>query len=205
MNYTEVVNLALSYSDRNDLEVADRMDDFLRVVESRINRKLKVQEMSVRSYVQTSDDKEYYTLPNDFAGLRDIEVKSSTTATGRTTLKYLNPEQLNNVNENSAGVYYTIVAGQLQIRPRRPSGEVIEIIYYRRVPPLNATVQPENWVSINYPDIYLFGLMVEISSFAKDAEAKVLWDERFLMGLNELQDDDFSSRWSGTALQVRVE
>ena len=97
MNYAEIVALALSYADRTDAEVANRVDDFLRVVESRINRVLKTMDMSTRTTTITITDKEYYTLPDDFAGMRDIEIREAASSY-KTTLQYLNPEQLNNIS-----------------------------------------------------------------------------------------------------------
>jgi len=207
MNYTEVVNLALSYSDRSDAEVTDRMDDFLRMVESRVNRLLKTQDMAVRSLLQTIDEQEYYTLPSDYSGLRDIELRPSQNSRSRNTLQYLSPEQLNNrssmPDKGSSSVYYTIVAGQIQIMPPQPDGKILEIIYYRKLLPLN-DAQPNNWLSDSNPDTYVMGLLVEISAFVKDAEAKILWDQRFKESIAEISLDDSDSRWAGTALQTRA-
>ena len=204
MNYTEIVALALSYADRQDSEVSDRMDNFLRVVEARINRRLKVQRMSVRTSLITKSDQEYYGLPVDFAGLRDIEIRDQTsTSGGRTTLKYMSPEQMNNYSgSDSTSIYYTIIANQLQIMNPQDD-KVLEIVYYRRLVPLSSA-NPENWASLYDEDLYLHGLMVEISSFIKDATAASLWETRFQQALEEIKTDDQDSRWSGTALEIRI-
>ena len=59
-------------------------------------------------------------------------------------------------------------------------------------------------MSIDNPDTYLYGLMVEISSFVKSAEAKAIWDERFKESMVDINQEDGSIRWSGTALQTRL-
>ena len=46
MTYNDIVNLTLGYADRQDDEVATRMDNFLRVTEARINRVLMTLDMS---------------------------------------------------------------------------------------------------------------------------------------------------------------
>jgi hypothetical protein len=206
MKYSEIVNLALTYSDRSDREVVNRIGDFLHVVESRVNRQLKTQRMTARTVTILAADQEYYALPGDFAGMRDIEIRQNLEAVRRLSLTYVTPENLNNIaglGYSGPSCFYTIVANQLQIFPRQLSG-IIEIVYYRRLPHLADTSAAEsNWLSEYNPDVYVFGLLVEISSFVKDPDAAILWDKRFLDALGEVSFDDQVSRWSGQTLTIR--
>lgn len=203
MNYSEIVDLALSYEDRTDAEVSSRIPNFLRIVESRVNRSLKTMGMCVRTRTATVEGQEYYALPEDYEGMRDIEIKDALVSTSRTTLQYATPDYINNLGNISGlgGVYYTIVANQIQIAPVQAGGKILEIIYYRKLIPIDTTF-PENWLSISNPDAYIFGLMVEISAFLKDLPAKQLWDERFKEALNDIQINDTSQRWAGTSMKV---
>ena len=207
MIYSELKNLALSYSDReNDAELIAKMDSFLLVTEARINRVLKVQKMSIRTQVLTVADQEYYGLPADFAGLRDIEIRADDTSNNRTTLQYLSPEQMNDATKIMPSpvnpqIFYTIIANQLQINPPQ-DGLLLEIVYYAKLTPLSTSDQT-NWMSEDNPDVYLFGLMVEISSFIKNANGKQLWEERFVTALAEIDRDDSRSRWSGSPLSIK--
>jgi len=205
MNYSQILVLALSYADRTDAEVSNRLDDFLRIVEARVNRTIKTMGMCVRTHAVTVEDQEYYALPADFEGMRDIEVRSSLAYTQKTTLEYMTPEQINHLSNATSvsGCYYTIVANQLQIVPILEAGKILELIYYRKLIPLSTTF-PENWVSLDNPDVYVFGLLVEISAFLKDAISKQIWDERFKEALADIQNNDSSRRWAGTSMKVRV-
>jgi hypothetical protein len=206
MNYSEIKDLALSYSDREDNEVINNLDNFLRMVESRINRKLKTMDMSVRASIETTGDS-YYGLPSDFGRLRDIEYRQDNKVC---TLKYMSPEQLNNhqnlsvVSQVGAQIYYTLINKQIQVStPPDEDAGTIEIVYYQKIVALDAT-NTTNWMSSDNPDVYLCGLMVEISSFVKNAEAKLLWDDRFVEAIAEIDLDDSISRWSGTSLQTKI-
>lgn len=204
MLYTNIVDLALSYSDRQDDEVVSRIDLFLRIVESRINRRLSTLKMSTRVYTPLVLDEEYYDLPSDFLAVRGIKIVSGTSNTVRKTLNYVNPEQMGNIKANSGtGDYYTIISGRLHIHTAYDADYRIEIEYFQRLVPLTATVT-SNWVSEFNPDCYVFGLMVEINSFVKDAAAKDLWDIRFKESLEEIDFQDSKSTWSGTALNTKV-
>ena len=210
MNYTEIKELALNYADRQDLEVINNIDNFMRVVEARESKHIQVQKQSMRTRLLTSADQEYYGLPGDFNGLRDIEI-ANIDGTSRSTLAYLNPEQMNlatntdqtiSIEGENAQGYYTIIANQVQIYPP-VSDKLLEIVYYQKIPSLTST-ETNNWLSDDNPDSYVFGILVEISSFVKDELAYKLWDTRFRQSLEEISKNDKDSRWSGTPLRVRI-
>lgn len=202
MNYSEITTLAIDYSNRTDVGTTSKIDSFLRVVESRINRLIKIQKMSTRAILSTAANLPYYTLPSDFAGLRDIEYIPPNSTT-RYTLSYKSPEQLNNTSAASSKFFYTLIADQIQVAPTFEHGGQIEIIYYKKVPPLTSEAD-ENWVSSECPDAYVFGILVEINSFVKDKEAAVMWDKRFLDAIDTITLDDGVARWSGTSLEMRT-
>ena len=205
MNYSEIVDLALSYADRQDEEVTSRVDKFIKIMESRTNRKLRTFDMSVRSQLPMVEDQVYYGLPADFGGLRDIEMVSASES-GRKTLSYVSPEQMNgfsNRGGSSRKIYYTLVAKQIQIWPTQTDEFTMEIIYYQKVTNLNST-DNENWLAESNPDAYIFGILVEISSFTKDKDTALMWDGRFRETLGEIVDEDQQDRWSGTAMEVRL-
>ncbi len=80
---------------------------------------------------------------------------------------------------------------------------IMEITYYQRVPALTVAA-PNNWVSDDNPECYIFGLLVEITSFAKDADAMAIWQGRFAESIADIEIDDQRTRWSGTPLQIHL-
>lgn len=203
MNYQEIVDAALAYADRDDSHITDMIGSFLPVVEARVNRVLQVSKMTVRATVPTIEGQEYYGLPEDFAGIRDIEVRTDATSTDRETLLYISPEQMNNHASNSGTkIFYTIAAQQIHIYPPQ-TDRLMEIIYYQQLPPLTSS-NTENWLSKINPDVYIFGMLVEISSFTKDVEAAQMWQARFSASVDGIINEDEQTRWSGPSLQVRI-
>ena len=208
MNYAEIVDMALSFADREDNEVTSRVDKFIFMAEARINRAFKVGDMSARATIDLTladTNQRYFALPSDFDGLRSIKI---VTGAAEMNLKRLNPEQMTNrVNSQSAGIggeqiYFNIVAKQIQIFPPNNTG-VMEINYYQKVPNLNAT-DDSNWLSEDNPDCYITAVVAEISAFAKDADAYAIWDGRFKESISEIDLDDQRERWSGTPMEVKV-
>jgi len=203
MIYSEIKAVALAYSMRKDQETAEMMDSFLLMVESKMNRALDTKEMAYRTVLITSEDKGYYGLPDGFMSMRDIQVETEISGGEKNTPIYVSPEVMNNaISINSDVLIYTIIANQIQLHPVQDN-QLLEIVYRKRIPALTSKEQ-SNWVSIQTPDAYIFGLLVEISSFAKDAEAAQLWNSRFDEVLNTLQREDDVNRWSGPALRIQL-
>lgn len=208
MNYKEIVSIAQSYTDRYDKELTDAMPAFTRIVEGKINNALRTGDQSVRAQIWLKRDEEYYTLPCDWGGARDVEILEKGKQHGR-TLVYLSPEEMNKVRrtrDSSAGGrhnYYTVIAGQIQIAPPTDN-EVLEIVYYQRLPPL-VNDEDSNWLTEKNPDAYVFGLCTEIGAFAKDEGAFMAYDGRFKEALGNVTQEDQVTRWSGPALRVQVE
>jgi len=207
MNYDEIVSAAINYSDRFDLEVSQNIDVMIILVEARVNRLLKVRQQSTRAYVPTIDNEEYYSLPPDYLGMRDIQLNSNIPTTDHSVRQYnyMSPEQLNKQRGKvyAGQLYYTIIANQLQIYPCIEAGNSIELVYYQKVPNLNA-VSSINWLSNDHPDIYVAGLTAEISLFAKDYDSADGWFSRMEISIAELDNVDVKERWAGSSLITRV-
>lgn len=207
MNYTEITETALAYADREDAELTSLMSKFLFVVESRINKKLKVAGMSARAEIDLTLadlNQEVFAMPPDFGGLRSIKIVGDE----QRTMTYVNPEQLaNRISKGSVGaenarIYYNMVAKELHLYPPQNIGE-LEITYYQKVDPLTVA-NPNNWISDDEPECYIFGLLVEISAFAKDVDSVNIWEKRFIDCIEDIKSDDMQTRWSGTSLQIHV-
>jgi hypothetical protein len=218
MTYDEIVNISLSYADRTDTAVTSRIDLFMRMVESRINRLLVIEDMSVR-YVFPAPNPANgrYNLPADFSALQDIAIVGLVNTTDRKTLSLINPEQMNtatsNVNiDSSLKHFYQILGSQLIIQPPVVDGvSALEIVYYGNILPLGVvddgitvTYNPTNWISTNHPDLYINGILTEINAFVKDADTSALWDMRFKQVISELMEADNVLVFSGTPLQTRI-
>lgn len=210
MNYKQIKDAAQSYVDRYDAELVNAIPGFTKVVESKINSALKTGEQSVRAQIWLERDKEYYGLPEDWGGFRDVELvyKGSQSLNegtgyhpvGGHTLIYVNPEQMNGTSRRERQRYYTVIANQIQVAPPTDN-QILEVVYYQRVPMLTQD-SDTNWLTEKHPDSYIFGLCAEISAFAKDAMGFELYKMRFAESINDIAMDDQVTRWSGPSLRT---
>ncbi len=204
MNLKEITTAAQAYCDRYDEELVTSMPSFLKVVEGKINNALRVGDQSIRSQIYLERDNEYYGLPSDWGGARDVEILHQGQQHGR-TLTYLAPEDMNKVSRQANGRhnYYTIIANQIQIAPPTDN-EILEIVYYQRLPALEGDGD-SNWLTRKNPESYIFGLCTEISAFAKDVASYETYKARFAESMIDITMEDQVQRWSGPALRVQVD
>ena len=207
MNYKEIVDAAKAYTDRYDEELASSMPAFTRVVEAKINNALRTGDQSVRAQIWLKTGEEYYGLPCDFGGFRDVEILHEGQQHG-TTLVYLAPEEMNklsreNNSDRGGHHYYTVIAGQIQVAPPADH-QVLEVVYYQRLPEL-VNDDDTNWLTEKNPDAYIFGLCTEIGAFAKDEASYSVYQQRFNVALMDITMEDQITRWSGPALRTQVE
>jgi len=201
MNYTEIKDTALKYSMRTDQDTADQVDNFMRMVEARLDRALNIQMLMSRAVLGLAEGTNYYAPPAGMLSIRDIQINHDGGDTG--TPVYVNPETMNDcISNGSQELIYTLIDGQIQIHPVRHLDQ-LEVVYMKRVPALSP-FEPTNAISDNASDIYLYGILVEISAYSKDYEASQMWDQRFTGAVNDLQAEDDVSRWSGTPLRIRT-
>jgi len=210
MNYTEIKNTALAYSDRQDsTAVVANMDNFLRIVEARMNRLMTIENLSIRYQFPAPNPTDgRYSLPADFSALQDISIITVADITKRTTLLLINPEQMNNATSASNNTswlkrFYNIIANQLVIQPVIDDTNILEIVYYGKVLPLGV-INTDNWIATNHPDVYVFGLMTEINSFMKDGVAAEAWNARFVQAVSEITFADDQLVYSGPPLIMRA-
>jgi len=213
MNYKQIKESAQGYVDRYDAELVNSLPSFTKVVESKINSALKTGEQSVRAQIWLERGKEYYGLPDDWGGFRDVELvrKGSNSLNqgtgyhpiGGMTLIYVNPEQMNGTSRKERQRYYTVIANQIQVAPPTDN-DILEVVYYQNVPPLTGDTDV-NWLSEKHPDAYIFGLCAEICAFAKDAIGFEMYKMRFSEAIRDIAMDDQVTRWSGPSLRTYTE
>ena len=216
MNRAEIIKAAQAYTDRYDDEMVETLPAFFDVVESKVNTALKTGEQSVRAQIHLSDGQEYYGLPDDFGGFRDVElvkkgsanlsVADAVSGFGGKTLTYASPEYMNQLERRQDGwhqAYYTVIANQIQIAPPA-HGDVLEVVYFQKVPSLKGDGD-SNWLSEKHPDAYIFGICMEIATFAKDGMAYDGYSTRFRESVSDIIFDDQVTRWSGPSLQTQVD
>lgn len=203
MNYSELQTAAFEYADCSaDASTTARFDNFLRLVEARLNRTIFTREQEGQSYTLLTVGTYAYSLPNDFGRLRTVGIKDTLSAPGEAAI-FVPPEFYDSyVSTNGDVKIYTTYGDKIKIWPVA-TGQYLELLYYKVITPLTGPA-PTNWVSNNHPDLYLYGLLTEICSFRKDWETSKTWEERFISTIVLLTEQNERTKWAGSQFTTIV-
>jgi hypothetical protein len=214
-NYSELQSEVLAYLMRTgDTFLSARIPTFIKLAEKRINygagnpddptdptpfksHALRVRQMQTRATLTISG--EYVGVPDDFLEVISIKDNSSP----EVPIGFVSPHQFaESAISTGAGAprVYTIIGDEFRFGP---SGSTqLELWYYASVPALSDD-EPTNWLMTLKPDIYLFGSLVESSSFIGDDERLPHWFSLYSGALRGLMGQDKRAKYGGTPLIMR--
>ena len=201
--FTELKDAIADWLDRSDLTA--RIPDFITLAEARINRELRIRPMEVRSTMETTSGQQYFNLPGGYIQMRNIQLNTNPTA----PLEYITPEMLDRLYGSSATGKpraYSLIGDEIQLAPIPDSAYTLEMAFYEKFTALgdgtSGTVT-SNWLTINAPDILLYGSLMEAEPFIKNDERIAVWLQAYRDGIDKLQKADANDRHSGSAMRVR--
>lgn len=154
---------------RTDLDVANAIPDWITMAEAVFNRRLVSKNMVVTETITITGGT--YPIPDGFSAVQSfwLDVNQGQ------PLEYLTPDQFDNVTSASnQPMYYTIAGGYFYIAPSSPGPYTARLRYSKNITPLSDT-NPTNWISLNHPDLYLYGAAVHSAPFLNDDVRITLW------------------------------
>ena len=201
--FTGLKESIADWLDRSDLTA--RIPDFITLAEARINRELRIRPMEVRSTMETTSGQQYFNLPGGYIQMRNIQLNTNPTA----PLEYITPEMLDRLYGSSATGKpraYSLIGDEIQLAPIPDTAYTLEMAFYEKFTALgdgtSGTVT-SNWLTINAPDILLYGSLMEAEPFIKNDERIAVWLQAYRDGIDRLQKADANDRHSGSAMRVR--
>ena len=163
-NYSELKAAISSWLDRSDLDSV--IPDFIALAEARHRRDFKLRRMETRVTANTISGTEYYSLPDNFVAMRNIQLNTDP----KTALEYLTPEQMDRVNAGSSTgkpKAYSIIGNNIQLRPIPDSVYQIEMLYFKYFTALSDSNTTNDMLTF-HPDAYLYGALVEAEPYLQN-------------------------------------
>ena len=209
MNYSEITQAALSFADRFDTGTIGNLNVFLRMIEAKVNRVMRAQQMELSDAILVDPDVNHFHLPLDCAEVRSVGLFTNfdTKRMQFVTLAQFSKIVADKVQPSGdISGYYTFIDDLVYVYPVSTTDAVYGIVYYAKIPPLLPTSPDDtNWLSEQYPDIYISGLVFEINAYTKNPDASSNWSERFNSALNELTEQNWLRKWPGASLVMSIE
>ncbi len=179
------------YSHRNDM--GTRLDTFIQLAENAMYsngvQPLKVRSMETVSTAATAG--QYVELPPDFESARSVRLVLGDNSG---ELRYQAPEQLFKHVATGKPLFYTIVGNEIQFGRVPDSDYTLEIQYFRKAQPLT-TLNQTNEILTNHPQIYLFGALAMLFSFAQDTEQESSYTLKFIGAIQGANQADKKGRY----------
>lgn len=201
MNLAQIRTTVIGYADRYDAEVLDFFSLWLPVVEGRINSVLTTRLSLTDSTIPVTSTSDTFVLPDDLLFLKQVKLAT----TDELILSYVNELYFSNLlAQGFSRPFYTVTNAAIRLAwdLKGDGSEELHIRYEQKLPPLVADLD-DNWLSLSGPQTYIFGLLAELYAFVKDAEAATLWEARFKLELDNIENTDHRTNWSGITTLVQ--
>jgi hypothetical protein len=155
-----------------------RYDAFTQMFEAVANARLRVLPMETMALLTTVNGD--VALPADYLQWRTVRPTLPSPPDTLTfhppydELEYVHPAYLPPVGRGFNRLF-TIEGNIFKVRPVDDRVEAYELHYYQKIPTLVGGDLKTNWLLQEYPDIYLFGLMLQASANGRNAEMAQLY------------------------------
>ncbi len=199
--FSELKTAVANWLDRSDL--TDRIPEFIALAEARHRRDFKIRRMETRVTANTIADTEFYTLPDNYVAMRNIQLNTDT----KTALEYLTPEQMDRVRAGSTTgkpKAYSIMGNTFQLRPIPDAVYEIEMLYYKYFTALSDS-NTTNDMLTHHPDLYLYGSLVEAEPYLNNDKRVQTWAGFYDRAKNDLITTNERDRHSGVAPTTRID
>ena len=199
--FSELKTAVANWLDRSDL--TDRIPEFIELAEARHRRDFKLRRMETRVTANTADGTEYYTLPDNFVAMRNIQLNTDP----KTALEYLTPEQMDRVRGGSTTgkpKAYSIIGNTFQLRPIPDSVYEIEMLYYKYFTGLSDSNTTNDMLTY-HPDAYLYAVLLEAEPYLQNDKRVQLWVGAYELAKKGIIDSNERDRHSGVAPTTRID
>lgn len=197
--YTELKTAVAAFLARSDLD--SQIPNFIQLAESRMSRELETRDQEKRATATLTSGDEYIALPIDLR-----EVRSITLATDpKTVLTYYSPTSLDSTYSSGGSgkpLGFSIVGGEMKLRPIPDSSYTAEIIYVGGLSALSDS-NLTNVVLTRHPDAYLYGALAEAYAYLLDETRASQYMQRFSMAIDEIKVDEQRAHYGTGSLQIQ--
>lgn len=195
--YSGLLSDIADHLNREDLTL--KIPGFIRRVEERLNRILRVPEMEETTTLTT--DAERIDLPTDFRQARalylDTDPRQELEPVTLGTLRTKYAQQITGKPE-----CYAISGSEIVFGPA-PDDEYDAILsYYQEIPAISSESET-NWLISAHYSIYLYGALVMAEAYIWDDERLPLWKSAWDEALDELMEQGKRKLFGAAPLRLR--
>ena len=194
--YSELKTALANWSKRTDLSTV--LGDFIALAEARIQRSLLARVQEVETELTMVAGSRYVALPADFDSPRALWLKANLP---REELPQVLPEQLTGSNTSGYPEAWAIDGSNIAFDKPASSAWAFDFRYCKPLSLSDSTTT--NYILTNYPDVYLFGALVELHNYCVNGEQSAMCEARFQAAIRDASDAEHESR-KGAVLMTDI-
>lgn len=198
-NYAGLCEAVADYLGRDDM--TDRIPTFIALAERRMNRDLRLRVMERRAATTVLAGQSAVPLPwrrqpgnwDVFMEMRDLTYAD---ADGQTVnLCYFPPDTYAQSRAAGRPEGYTIIGRDLFLLPEPDAEGKLHLTYYAEIEPLGEK-QPDNAVLLMFPDLYLYGALVESGPFTRGSAPLEMWTQYYSAARQKAEANEQRARFT---------
>ena len=198
--YAELKSAVADFLNRDDL--TNTIDTFIDMAEAQLNRDVRHWKMEQRSTAEIDD--QYLTLPTDW--LETIRITMQDTVPYVLNLAsrdQIEEYRLRGANVSGKPVYYSHIAGEIELYPTPDATYNIEMLYAQKIDALSDS-NTSNWLLTEAPDLYLYAVLMETAIYLRDDDRIAAYASMYQNKLAALNASSKKATVSGTGLKLNI-
>tara|TARA_R110000772_G_C13291532_1_gene438049 strand:+ start:953 stop:1576 length:624 start_codon:yes stop_codon:yes gene_type:complete len=198
--YSELKTAMADFLNREDL--TSIIPTFISLGEARMSRDVRHWQMENRA--ATTIDGQYSTRPSDWVETIRLHLTGQDTS----VVALLSTQAMADKRQKGSNVagkpaFYSHSEDQFEVFPTPDGSYAAELLYIQKIPALSDTVTT-NWLLSSYPDIYLYGSLLNSAPYlAEDGRAEV-WARLYGEAVDKLNVTSKSAAYSGVGLTTKI-
>lgn len=185
-NYTELRAAIASRLHRTDLTT--QIVDYIAVAEKRLNRTIRLKAQETEATLTATPSSRVLTLPSLFGAPIALYL---TTYLPRTALEYRLPEEMQVYSGTGISRYWAIDGADLKTDTPADQAYTYTLRY---IADYDISATATNALLTNYPDLYLYGAMIEAATDLVDDALLKRAEYRYVQALQECLNNENASR-----------
>ncbi len=181
---------------RNDLTA--RIPSYIVRAEAKLNRLLRGPDMETLNQA-FSIATEYVAVPTGFLEAKSFHLNTNP----RIALELAPDDALNSYCAAGQPVKYAHVATNFRFGPVPDATYTATLVYMAALTSLSGVTTTTNWAIVKYPDLYLYGTLLESAGDYRDQENLNTWAAGYKMAADHITLADNKRRWGGNNMQIR--
>ena len=197
--YSELQTAVGSWLNRSDLDT--NIPDFIALAESSFNRVLRTRNQITRATSSVAE--QFVALPSDLLELHNIQLNTSPVKRLQQVTMTKADDLKSSISTSGTPAYFALTGSNIELIPTPDASQTLEIVYYATITALSDT-NTSNWLLTSYPDIYLYGTLVQAEPYLMNDERMGTWGALLGKAIEELRVSDERSQTEGGTLVMRA-